>query len=445
MQSEVPQSSLPEPTKGLPPVAPLTGGSLARQFLVPLLIVIALVSGYVFFLIWVRAAQTPEQYLKSLDNTNPEVRWRAASDLALVLQRDDHLAANASFGLDLADRLRQTRNLVEPSERAIAERLRKYPHLDPHFRRLVQEDPQYQGPADDPEWRALRTEWYALEPSLNYLLYLSSCLGNMSVPVGAPELGVLALKEGADNNILTTRQRVHCVLALAALGNNLGRQEKLTPPEREAVLASLEEEAGKGGLRGTWADKALAELRGKKGALGVESVLARCARSDDPYLRKEVALALAFWEGPGSEATLDDLSADDGHGQDNSSGEDESSKKLPIPQSRYAQEIRYQAWLALTRRGSHRLRQGFGPLPDMLDEVKLNEQFPGLLPGQKGPEVAQVQETILSTLKALVELHRRRPDLDLSPLYPAVEKLTQNANGALGTEARKTLLALRGK
>src|SRR5262249_62348625 len=96
MQSEVPQSSLPEPAKGLPPVAPLTGGSLARQFLVPLLIVIALVSGYVFFLIWVRAAQTPEQYLKNLDNTNPEVRWRAGSDLALGLPRRAQLPAHAA-------------------------------------------------------------------------------------------------------------------------------------------------------------------------------------------------------------------------------------------------------------------------------------------------------------------------------------------------------------
>jgi hypothetical protein len=445
MQSEAPQHPLPEPAKGLPPVQPLTGGFIAGLFLVPGLIVVVAV-GVLFFAYWLfGGARTPEQFLKSLDNTNPEVRWRAASDLALVLQRDDHLAANASFGLDLAERLRQTRNLVEPSEKAIAERLRKFPHLDAHFRRLVQEDPNYQGPADDPEWRALRTEWSALEPSLNYLLYLSSCLGNMSVPVGAPELGELALKEGADNNILTTRQRVHCVLALAALGNNLNRQEELTPPEREAVLATLEEEAGKGGLRGRWADKALAELRGKKGALGIESVLARCARSDDPYLRKEVALALAFWEGPGSEETLDDLTADDGHGQDNSSSEDDSSNRLPIPQARYAQEIRYQAWLALVRRGSDRLRRGFGPLPDMLDEPKLNEQFPSLQRGQQGAEAMQVQETILSTLKALIELHRRQPDLDLSPLYPAVEKLTHNPNGTLSTQARETLLALRGK
>jgi hypothetical protein len=433
MQSEVPQHPLPEPAKGLPPVAPLTGGSLARQFLVPLLIVSVLVGGWVFFSWLASVGQTPQQYLKSLDNTNPEVRWRAASDLALVLQRNDHLAADASFGLDLAERLHQTRNLVEPGEKAIAERLRKYPHLDKEFRQRVQEDEHYQGPTDDPEWRALLTEWNALEPSLNYLLYLSSCLGNMSVPVGAPELGELALKAGADDNILTTRQRVHCVLALAALGNNVNRLEKLTPPEREAVLATMEEEAGKGDLRGTWADKALAELRGKKGSLGVENVLARCARSDDPYLRKEVALALAFWEGPGSEATLDDLGADDGHGA------------ATERQARYGLEIRYQAWLALARRGSDRLRKGFGLLPDMLDEAKLNEQFPVREQGKQVPDAVQVQETVLSTLKALVELHRRQPDLDLAPLYPAVEKLTQNPNGTLSTQARETLLALRGK
>jgi hypothetical protein len=400
---------------------------------VPGLIVVVAI-GVLLFAYWLfGGARTPEQFLKSLDNTNPEVRWRAASDLALVLQRDDHLAANATFGLDLAERLNQTRNLVEPAEKAIAERLRKSPRLDKEFRQRVQDDPQYAGPADDLEWRALLTEWNALEPSLNYLLYLSSCLGNMSVPVGAPLLGELALKEGADDNVLTTRQRLHCVHALAALGNNVGRLEKLTPPEREAVLATLEEEAGKGGLRAEWAEKALSFLRGRKGALGVESVLGRCERSDNPYLRKEVALALTFWDGPGSEATLEDLSTDDGHGADTER------------QGRYGLEIRYQAWLALAWRGSDRLRHGVGPLADMLDEAKLNEQFPILDQGKQVPDVVQVQETILSTLKALVELHRRQPDIDLSPLYPAVEKLTQNANGTLSTQARETLLALRGK
>src|SRR5262249_2161067 len=151
------------------------------------------------------------------------------------------------------------------------------------------------------------------------------------------------------------------------------------------------------------------------------------------YLRKEVALALAFWEGPGSEATLDDLSADDGHGAETER------------QARYGLEIRYQAWLALARRGSDRLRGGLGPLADLPDEAKLDEQFPILEQGKQAPDAVQVSETILSTLKALVELHRRQPDLDLSPLYPAVEKLTQNANGTLSTQARETLLALRGK
>jgi hypothetical protein len=433
MQSEVPSSSVPEPARGLPPVVPLSGGTLARQFLVPLMIVAVAVGVIVLGYILIIGSRSPEQLIKNLDDANPDVRWRAASDLALELQKNDRLAANPSFGLDLAERLHRTADTVETSEKAIAERLHKYPQLVEPFRKRVQEDQNFAGPPDDPEWRALLTEWNALEPSLNYLLFLASCLGNMSVPVGAPELCELAAKRGADDNILIQRQHRHAVWSLASLGGNLARLDKLLPAEREAIMANLEEEAGKRGLRATWASQTLEYLHGKKDALGVDNVLAGCARSNDPFLRAQVALALAYWEGGHSEETLDELSSDDGRGAP------------PERQELDGQEIRYQAWLALARRGSDRLRRGLGPLADMLDEEKLKKQFSALPPDQEVPGAVMVQGIVMGTLKALIELHRRQPDIDLSPLYPALEKLTQNSNSTLSNQARETLLSLRGQ
>ncbi len=97
---------LPEPPKGLPVVEPPSGKFIAQLFLVPLLIVTVLVCFYVFVKWWVDSAFTPADYLTKLDNPNPDIRWRGAEDLAQVLLRDDQLASNPSFALDIAERLR---------------------------------------------------------------------------------------------------------------------------------------------------------------------------------------------------------------------------------------------------------------------------------------------------------------------------------------------------
>src|SRR5437868_7690041 len=117
------------PPGGLPPVKPPSGKFIAQLFLVPLLIVLGIMG--LFFtlrgLFGIGGPHTAEQFLHSLDQTNADVRWRAAQDLAQFLPRDDKLASEPKFALDLADRLRQTLNESEAGERALAQLTSKLP------------------------------------------------------------------------------------------------------------------------------------------------------------------------------------------------------------------------------------------------------------------------------------------------------------------------------
>src|SRR5262249_48094490 len=94
---------------GLPPVAPPTGKFLIQLFLVPGLIV-ALVVGLLLIVYWlINGPRSPDSYLTKLDDANPDIRWRAAADLAQILPRDSGLASDANFALQLADRLDKAR------------------------------------------------------------------------------------------------------------------------------------------------------------------------------------------------------------------------------------------------------------------------------------------------------------------------------------------------
>src|SRR5438270_13886521 len=96
-----PAHNEPDPTKGLPPVVAPSGRFIAQLFLVPGLIV----AGAVVVLLgvsWLAGGnRSPEAFLRDIDSSNPDIRWRTASDLAQVLKRDDGLATNVEFGLKL--------------------------------------------------------------------------------------------------------------------------------------------------------------------------------------------------------------------------------------------------------------------------------------------------------------------------------------------------------
>src|SRR5262249_50030712 len=105
-----PQDSSPAPRagKGLPTVLPPSGMHIVKMFVVPLLIVSGLAGIAFLFAAWGGNSiilRPPQDFLADLRNGNEDVRKRAASDLAQVLLRDDVLASDPAFGLDLVGEL----------------------------------------------------------------------------------------------------------------------------------------------------------------------------------------------------------------------------------------------------------------------------------------------------------------------------------------------------
>jgi hypothetical protein len=389
--------------KGLPPVVPPTGKFLVQLFLVPgLIVVVALV--WLLGFSWLFGSPgDPAKLLARLDNTNVEVRWRAASDLAQVLLRDDHLASDPKFALDLAARLAAALQVD---------------------RLAANTSPALTG--DDAKAR---------EAERNYIVYLSACLGNFAVPVGVPLLCDLATRtDGADAETLRLRHR-QAVWALANLGENLKRFDRLTPERRAQVLAQLDEESQVPGERGSQAQLALGYLRDlpARRALGVDVALAKCATDADPFVRELAAFALNFWEGDAEEnalmeRTLVRLMHDDGHGGEDGSG-------------RGGLTIRYNAVVALARRGSDQVRLDL--LRDMLDDEQQLQLFrTKLQDGRDVPDQAAARTATVNALKAVADLHRRRPERDLSSLHDAIDALAKNPNPVLKAEAERTRLAL---
>ena len=111
-------------------------------------------------------------------------------------------------------------------------------------------------------------------------------------------------------------------------------------------------------------------------------------------------------------------------------------------------EVRYNATLALVRRGSDRVKdeQVWENLNEMLDEEQQLRNF--RIKNKDGSEVSDepaARMTVISALQAIDELQKRRPEMDLSGLKPAIEKLTSSDNVAVRTEATRTKLLLEKK
>src|SRR5262249_52140543 len=197
-------------------------------------------------------------------------------EVAQFLPRDDKLASDPQFALDLADRLRQTLNESTASEKKLAELTART-----------------SSSRTDEDQKAVAKTRKELEASRAYANYLAASLGGFTVPVGVPLLEEMALQDsGPDPKALALRRR-QAVFALANLGMNLRRFDKLSPAEQEIALAALQEEATGSGERGNWAKAALQRvtdrLAGKPRGLGDDYLT--LADADDPYLRELFALS----------------------------------------------------------------------------------------------------------------------------------------------------------
>jgi hypothetical protein len=100
--------------------------------------------------------------------------------------------------------------------------------------------------------------------------------------------------------------------------------------------------------------------------------------------------------------------------------------------------------LALAHRGSPKVRLGI--LQQMLDEPDLRANFlierPG---GVQTPDEQVIAQIMEFALKALVQLHKRQPKLDLSSFTSALDTLSKNGNIAIRTEATAAQQALNNK
>ncbi len=106
-------------------------------------------------------------------------------------------------------------------------------------------------------------------------------------------------------------------------------------------------------------------------------------------------------------------------------------------------EIRYNAVTALARRGSDRVKEHLDVLGEMLNEDQQLANFrTKLKDGRVVPDEQSARGTVLSALKAVVELHGKRPEMDLSALAPAIDKLAGSSNLVVRTEAERARGAL---
>lgn len=112
------------------------------------------------------------------------------------------------------------------------------------------------------------------------------------------------------------------------------------------------------------------------------------------------------------------------------------------PPSSPGWEVRYNAALALARRGSDGVKddRAWETLQEMLNEEQQLRNFKHRTRGNKEvPDAGAAHMELITALQAVEELHRRRPELDIAGLKPMVEKLVTSSSVAVSTQARRTL------
>ncbi len=384
MQSD--RSSSSTPTAGLPPVHPPTGKFIVELFLVPGLIV-GLIVCLLLVVNWMFSGpRSPEAFLSRLEESNPEVRWRAASDLAQVLKRDPQLAGNADFCQKLSDRLDRALRDSEPAEKAFQERLSRL---------------------EAPEAEKERTK---LEPERNYIKFLTGALGTFTVPNGVDVLGRMAEQEPVMELRALTFRRRNAVWALANLGSNLrSKTEPVT-------------------------------------ALPVDRYLIKAASADDPKLREAAAFAMGLWKvDPDQRKRMEDALvlrlSDDGRGMDRLEefqGPDPAKSQEILSQPGLMVQIN--ATLSLLRLGSS--RAPLSRVKEMLDEKRLGEAIQIQGPdGKREPNQAKAVGIVEATLKALTAYYRQKPADLLAGVADRIQELTTSANLAIRLAAQETAKA----
>lgn len=297
-----PANDAPKPDAGLPPVQPPSARFIGQLFVIPGLIILVVVVLFILSVLFVKREREPDHFLAQLDSNNLDIRWRGASDLAQILKRPEPATlrwkADATFALDLAERLQTARKVLLEEEEKMAAEIARSTDKDRHLM-----------------WRKLR-------PQRDLISFLASALGEFHMPVGAPLLCKIAEHPSSADLKGNTLQRRKAVWALMNMGENLKNFTKMPQEQQEAALATLREEADKGTTpRADWArtalhylDPASVRIRGHGSIVRVDESLVRLAEDEDTFMRELVAMAFNFWDGPEAEATLLKLARDNGRG-----------------------------------------------------------------------------------------------------------------------------------
>ncbi len=167
---------------------------MLQLFLVPGLIVVVLVAIALAWRWLFGGPVSKADFLDKLHNDNAEVRWRAAEQLAQVLQRDDALASDGDFARQLGLMLLETRDRSREAEKDFLDSQKS---IDKQ-RELTEQQRKEKVDAERTKVEADRT----------FISFLTASLGDFLVPVGAPVLKEIAAgKDGLDPKALVLRRR----------------------------------------------------------------------------------------------------------------------------------------------------------------------------------------------------------------------------------------------
>lgn len=412
---------------GLPPVAPPSGKFIIQMFLVPGLIVGVVVVVLVVAYWLLGNPMDPKKILKGLRDSNPEVRWRTASDLAQNLPRNLQLQTNVDFGLSLVELLESALEENRTDERHHREKAKKSEDQEAdHVPKALRED-------------------------RDTILFLASALGHFLVPMGTDVLGAIAVTDTGMDVEDDYRRRIYGVQALCHQGRHLKDYEDLQDEEKRNIQAALLEEAQGDGARAARAAQILDFLKQLQSGrpargLGAGEALVRCAAAKEPHIREYAALGLTFWDADGAESTLEKLLRDDGNGPNPASKPDdvEAFRRAHPDEVRRiaAKYVSYNAMQALLRRGSERVKSHFDLVEEMIDVDRQLKIWDTDEPTIKESRDYVANKIVHTTLEALRQHLKRRPDADLAPLKAALKRTSESDNEAVSSAAKDVLLLL---
>lgn len=426
-QTTTPPSDTPTTDPGLPPVAPPSGKFIAQLFVVPGLIV-GLIVVLLIGVNWLfGGSRTPEWYLKKLDSANPDVRWRAAADLSQVLPRDNQLASNVSFALELTLRL----------DRVVKNNLEAEKDLHARWHRLTKEEEVQ--------------EVMKLQADRDFIMYMSGCVSRFIIPVAAPTLRAIAEGDHPIDTVVLAARRRQALFGLANLGHRVNDFAQLDQQDKDRILAELGE-ASKRADVGAWAGEAREFLvnmeKNTPSMMGVDETIRICSQAEDPTLRGQLTPFCArFWRGTPEEQkrvvdVLIKLTKDEGKGEDSrerfdgvNPNKDQANLKEVYGRPGFLTQAN--AVMALAKIDGTQVPLDI--LKELLDEKKLQEMIQVERPDStRKPNQPKIQLIMLESLKAVAYMRENWPSLDLSGLNPLVAALESHSDEAISAQAKLT-------